>query len=51
MPRTASAFVNWIIAGLVAVLAVCYLRPFFNGMKRSRNDHRLAGKKRERSGA
>ena len=46
MRRTASAFVNWITAGLVAVLAVCYLRPFFNGMKRSRNDHRLAGKKR-----
>ena len=46
MPRTASAFMNWFTGGLIDVLACCFFGPFLNGMKRWRNDHRLAGKKR-----
>ena len=46
MPRTASAFVSWFTGGLLGVLACRFFGPFLNGMKRWRNDDRLAGKKR-----
>ena len=46
MPRTASAFVSWFTVGLLGALACRFFGPFLNGMKRWRNDDRLAGKKR-----